>query len=304
MAAPWVEVEQVKEQLSSFFASNHAEVAAFGSTVNQTFEAFVFASLIQRYRDENWQVEIVRPIRDSEGKPIAVRLKFNTNGRPGGYSFARCVAPDGTVQVDVRHQLRVQTAHVPEGSAIRANLCLDVAVIRDFDADELKTNDAVPNAALVTFGEAKHMSAFAELVAQFVGMVHELQPERLKPGEKSANDSAVVSHPSPFLYVSGILLPTAEGIKKTIELRGLDLSVFDQHNALSTLPLFAKMVTRKEAALASGRSAEGGDGQKAAHKEVAVDDATRDDAAGGKKAAPRKKAPASGKRAGAADAKV
>ena len=48
---------------------------------------------------------------------------------------------------------------------------LDVAVIRDMDLEGFSTFDHVPNDQLLTFGEAKHMSAFAELVASFIGVV-------------------------------------------------------------------------------------------------------------------------------------
>ena len=74
------------------------------------------------------------------------------------------------------------------------------------------------------------MSAFAELVAGFVGMVHELQPERLKRVRK--RDPAEVTHPSPFLFVSGKLWQTAEGMLMTIQRRRYDINLFSSTTAL------------------------------------------------------------------------
>jgi hypothetical protein len=53
-------------------------------------------------------------------------------------------------------------------------------VIRTVDLSAYSTNHAVPVKCLVTFGEARHMSAFAELLASFIDVVHEMQANRLR----------------------------------------------------------------------------------------------------------------------------
>jgi hypothetical protein len=54
-----------------------------------------------------------------------------------------------------------------------------VAVISDTDLSDYGTDDYLESSHLITFGEAKHMSAFAELIASFIGLVHELLPDKL-----------------------------------------------------------------------------------------------------------------------------
>ena len=66
------------------------------------------------------------------------------------------------------------------------------------------------------------MSAFAELVAGFIGLVHELQPTRLRRIKKRK----AVHHKSPFLFVSGYMMHTARGILETIEQRGFDVEIY------------------------------------------------------------------------------
>ena len=78
--------------------------------------------------------------------------------------------------------------------------------------------------SLITFGEAKHMSAYAELVASFLGLVHEMQPHRLTAKSKGV---ASPDHVSPFLYVSGSLYYTGRGVKDSIARRELDSVVAD-----------------------------------------------------------------------------
>ncbi|MDR0473745.1 MAG: hypothetical protein LBH43_08780 [Treponema sp.] len=102
-----------------------------------------------------------------------------------------------------------------------ANICLDVAIIKETYIDELKTDRAVLNENLICFGEAKHMSAFAESIASFIGMVHELLPGKLENIE-----NADINDLYPFLYVSGRLNPTAKGLRETIEKRNMGIRIY------------------------------------------------------------------------------
>lgn len=68
------------------------------------------------------------------------------------------------------------------------------------------------------------MSAFAELIASFIGLVHELRPDRLK--RIRIKTWTRDKHLAPFLYVSGVMLNTAKGINETIENRKFDIDVY------------------------------------------------------------------------------
>ena len=91
------------------------------------------------------------------------------------------------------------------------------------------TDTAVESEELISFAEAKHMSGFAELLASFIGVVHELKPDRLR---KIRIKKYMNNHLPPFLYVSGILYATAEGIKETIERRKFDIDIYSFHEKL------------------------------------------------------------------------
>lgn len=216
-----------KKQLAGFFTHKKEDLRKFGSTVNQTFEAFVFASTIQWYRDNGWEISIMNPV-DKNTKRRFFKLKFSTRGEPNNFSYA--VARKGNRAIQIRHQLRVATmAHV-YGSKYYANVCLDIAVIKNLSLSKYKTFTAVPNESLHTFGEAKHMSGYAELIAGFVGLVHEMQPQRLKfhppPKRKPW-------HVKPFLFVSGVLYSTGAGLEYTIRQRCYDIEVFTSAKGLS-----------------------------------------------------------------------
>ncbi|MFI5297843.1 MAG: hypothetical protein ACHREM_07055 [Polyangiales bacterium] len=206
--------------MRELFVEKSDDLKLFGATVNQTFEAYVFASVLRWYRENGWKVALKPPLDPvARGKAGgSVRLKFNTRGRPAGYSYGKCTKAGASILV--RHQIRVSTSS-DDGKLPSANICCDVAILQELDLTEFASDTAVPNDLLVTFGEAKHMSAFAELLASFIGVVHELVPQALEGVSRSPD------HPPPFLYVSGYLYPTAKGIKRTIETRGLAVGVFD-----------------------------------------------------------------------------
>jgi len=227
----WIDVSALRTRLSGFFADQKTQIGTFGSRVNQVFEAFVFAQVVAWYKDAKWSVAIVNPSDDS-GKSVPLRLKFSTRGRPDNYSYAECRKRNDEVQV--RHQLRVATRSHKADQLPPANICLDVAVIRPVDLSNHRSNDFVNNVDLVSFGEAKHMSAFAELVAGFIGLVHEMQPERLKKVRGGRGKKIFPEHPAPFLFVSGHLWRTARGVAKTIHRRGYEIDIYTRAKALAT----------------------------------------------------------------------
>lgn len=232
----WIDIVSLRKDLTSFFSSSRKDLSLFGSTVNQTFEAFVFASVIGWYKERGWRVDLANPGRAVPGGKQTLRLKFSTRGRPENYTYARC-SRDGEA-IQIRHQLRVATRAYKPSNKFRANLVLDVAVIRDLDLTEYGTTDHVANASLITFGEAKHMSAFAELVASFLGVASEMQPERLRRRRfrsKVAQARVAKSpHVPPFLYVSGFLFHTAQGLAETILKRGFDVDVYWRTNQMTS----------------------------------------------------------------------
>jgi len=225
MAKDWIDVDKIKTDLSRFFDSHRSDLSRFGSTVNQVFEAFVFMSLAKWYRARGWTVRAVHPAGTKD-----LHLKFSTRGRPANYSYFHGFK--GPAEIHIRHQLRVATRYHEEELYPPANICLDVAVIKPVDVSEFSTDDYLDNSSLITFGEAKHMWAFAELIASFIGLVHELKPEALRRHKSRLKGVRRKRHPAPFLYVSGMLYRTATGIKLTIERRGYDLDIYDRVESL------------------------------------------------------------------------
>lgn len=236
----WIDRPALEKSLAAFFDQKETDLHRFGSTINQVFEAFVFAQMIAWHKKDGWSCTFVHPRRIAPAAAIMpfaaspqaepLRLKFSTRGKPSNYSYASC--KKGSELRQVRHGLRVQTFHGQRFGISRANVVLDVAVIADTDLSYYGTDDALPNSLLLTFGEAKHMSAFAELVASFLGLAREMQPQRTNVNSRYRKGEP---RPFPFLYVSGYLNGTANGLHETIKKRRFAVEVFWQTRDLTEL---------------------------------------------------------------------
>jgi len=216
--------KQVQKQLKDFFQKQKPKLNSFGSTVNQTFEAYVFAKVIQWYQNAGYSIKMVNP--KVNGKKV-FKLKFSTRGAPKKYSYAEMTLKGSIIQL--RHQLRISTASHHDFLHHNANICCDISIISDQDLSNYSTDDALPNNLLISFGEVKHMSAFAELLASFIGLVHELAPINLTNIRTPAYTSTQLA---PFLYVSGLMNPTAKGILETIQNRQFNIDVYSHLNPM------------------------------------------------------------------------
>ncbi|MBK7143607.1 MAG: hypothetical protein IPH75_16210 [bacterium] len=135
------------KDLQAFFGSHKAQLQLFGSRVNQTFEAFVFAATIRHYQKNGWATTIENP-----GSPSGLRLKFSTRGAPKNFSY--CRAQKGLETVQIRHQLRVDIAKRYPTQKKRSNICCDVVIMRDVNIDHYSTDSSLPNQELISFGES------------------------------------------------------------------------------------------------------------------------------------------------------
>lgn len=215
---------EAQQQLNNFFKGNRSKLNSFGKTVNQTFEAYVFAEVIKWYKSRGWSVKIINP---KIGEKEYFYLKFNTRGKPSNYSYALC--QKDSEQCQIRHNLRV---NIKKHFKKRANICCDISIINNLDLNNYSSDDAIDNVHLKSFGEVKHMSGFAELLASFIGLVHELQPNNLK--RIRIKNKKEENHISPFLFLSGILYPTANGIRDSIKRRKYNVDVYYVGSSLNS----------------------------------------------------------------------
>jgi hypothetical protein len=139
------------------------------------------------------------------------RLNLNSRGKPWNFSWWRIY--------DLRREFFIYTnLSVRSACGIDDGIyVVDVAVTKHSVVKPKRSTDwsAIPNASLVTFLEAKRIVVYPMLLAQFVGIVHEIKPQFLN-GMRPRN-FVLAGHFDPALvslgYLHGRVRPIVRGYK-------------------------------------------------------------------------------------------
>lgn len=101
--------------------------------------------------------------------------------------------------------------------------CVDVGVSKPNTVPKEKPSEewrSLENADLITFAEVKKLVIYPMLLAQFIGIVHEVKPNFLK-GRKGVRRD----HPSPALIVLGHYTANSADIVKSYPARNISVVI-------------------------------------------------------------------------------
>jgi hypothetical protein len=149
------------------------------------------------------------------------KVKTSSKGYKKSFSWFTALSPEADIEIHAN--LAVQSAYgVDTGIYV-----LDVGVIRK-DAVSFrgpgKTDEWVANRDLITFIEAKHLVAYPMLLAQFVGIVHEVTPAFIS-GRRRPRNFVKHGHFDPVLVTVGSLARTAGAIRDGFRSRSMHIGV-------------------------------------------------------------------------------
>jgi hypothetical protein len=106
--------------------------------------------------------------------------------------------------------------------------CVDVGVVREgaIPKEKSKTKwECLPNSDLLTFGEAKKLVVYPMLLAQFIGIVHEIKPAYLKVGLPAQGP-----HPAPTLIALGHFSGNASAIVTAYPSRSITVNIAENYD--------------------------------------------------------------------------
>ena len=199
------------------------------------FESFCFILFVRYYEEAGY---VLKPENLLEGK---FRFKYNTKGYPWNYSYFVAHSTNGTelsaALFEIRHNQQVSSAWI-KANGLHGDkppvFAVDIAVVKPDGLPKLKRGQArktqqywAGNQSLITFGESKKLTAYPMLLAQFLGIVHEIKPEFLN---SKTGDFRVVEHeqhPFPVLFTSGNLTEGTEKVLKSFQERNYLITVID-----------------------------------------------------------------------------
>lgn len=164
-------VESVKEALLEFTRKHRAAFTLVAKRESQLLELAAMVGVELHYRSNGYSTTIKSP---DDGSVFVV--KTSTRGHPSKYSFV-IVEKDGE-SGELHMNLMVRSAH-DEGI-----YCVDVGIVKPGVVPQSVDRDVkwqcIPNDCLISFAEAKRLPVYPMLLAQFIGIVHEIRPEFLR----------------------------------------------------------------------------------------------------------------------------
>jgi hypothetical protein len=164
-------VDSVKEALREFTRKHRAAFTLVAKRESQLLELAAMVGVELHYRSNGYLTTIMSP-----GKGNVFVVKTSTRGHPSKYSFV--LIEKGEESGEVHMNLMVRGAH-DDGI-----YCVDVGIVKAGIVPQKKDPkikwQCAPNGALISFAEAKRLPVYPMLLAQFIGIVHEIRPEFLR----------------------------------------------------------------------------------------------------------------------------
>jgi hypothetical protein len=197
-----MDVKAVSAALNRYINAHRTELARVPIIQSQLLELGALVLTAEHYKINGYEIRVSNLV-DSK-----FRVKRTSGGKP--WNFSWFVAARGRHRVEIHSNLPVAGFYGKDG----ARYVVDVAVCKpDFlpiKPDVRRAWRSADNEVLVTFVEAKKLTIYPMLLAQFIGIVHEVQPRFL--AGRNAPMFAAGKHFNPTLVTTGPWAKSCEQI--------------------------------------------------------------------------------------------
>jgi hypothetical protein len=227
-----VNFSNLQQRTEDFLASHKTAIQNVTKNHNNIFEVSCFVVIAQYYEHIGYCLQIKNPV---DGK---FRFRYNTNGFPWRYSYlVACTKENNQPVFEIWHNQKVAGEWSTDVDERNFPLfALDIAVIKpgalpanlNFKSKGTGERVWVNNDDLITFGEAKNLVGYPMLIAQFLGVVHEIKPSFLHEHIGNVpNDFYEHRHLPPSLITSGNMLSGALRVIKSFKDRNIEIIVIE-----------------------------------------------------------------------------
>lgn len=207
-----MDLPSVSAAVKRVISRHQGGLRSIASSQTQLLELASVTGIAEHYRSIGCDVHAVNP----RGKRAFV-VKTSTRGHPWNFSYFTCSRAGETFEI--RMNQAVKGAH-------RAGVyCTDVAIVEGGAVPRERPRnpwEAVANAQLITFAETKKLVVYPMLLAQFVGIVHEIKPMFLRRGS--------TQHLEPTLITLGHLTANAREIVNSYACRHFRIRIADSYD--------------------------------------------------------------------------
>jgi len=227
--------QDLETRVANFLSTHRTAIENVTKHASRVFEALCFVIFARHYENSGYRLA---PRNLVGGK---FRFRYNTNGLPWRYSYFAVYGNDDKGQsekplFEIWHNQKVAGAWVEHEDEEKALFAVDIAVTRagalpaNLPFKQPRSNEQywVGKSDLITFGEAKNLAGYPMLLAQFLGIVHEIKPEFIGLGDrKDLSNFMKQSHPPPTLLTANVLTSGAVRVLATFQQRELGILVID-----------------------------------------------------------------------------
>lgn len=164
-----MKIAAVKSALIAFAKAHKQSLGRLAGRQSQILELGAFVGTAQHFKAAGFSLAF------HSKKGNRFRLKTGTRGHPSDYSRVVCQRND--LCWELHSNVSARGAH---DSGI---YCVDVGIVRPGAIPFTRPSEkwtAIDNGQLVSFVEVKRLVVYPMLLAQFLGIVHELRPEFLR----------------------------------------------------------------------------------------------------------------------------
>jgi hypothetical protein len=197
-----MDIEAISSSLTDYINSHRAELARLPVIQSQLLELGALVLSAEHYKLNGYRIEVSNLVK---GK---FRVKRTSGGKP--WNFSWFTATRGRHKIEIHANLPVTGSYGRDG----ARYVVDVAVCKSnflpIRIEERRTWASAENQTVITFVEAKKLTIYPMLLAQFIGIVHEIQPRFL--GGRNIEGFAAGKHFSPTLVTTGPWAKSCEQI--------------------------------------------------------------------------------------------
>jgi len=198
-----VDVDEIASSLRRFVHTYNTQFQKLSGRKSQLLEIGALMIAAQHYERNGYQVSLCNP------RGGQLRVKLGTRGDP--WNFSRFQVVKGKRRFEIHTNLPVADALATKGARYVADVVVVPAGVVPCTKPATGPKWTVlSNGELVTFIEAKALVIYPMLIAQFIGIVHELKPGFLL-GRRPRGFSAA-KHFDPALVSLGYLHGTCWNI--------------------------------------------------------------------------------------------
>lgn len=211
-----MDFDVVSRNLTRYISNHHTQLQQVPVIQSQLLELGALVTSVEHYRAQGYSI-VPANLRDGD-----FRLKRSSGGKP--WNFSWFVATRGSRSVEIHTNMTAGGAYGED----KARYVVDIGVcepeILPTSKGEQKEWLSIDNRSLITFVEAKKLTIYPMLLAQFIGIVHEIKPQFL---EKALEDSEFEAegHFRPTLVTTGPWARLCEQIYKAYDSRGFRIRV-------------------------------------------------------------------------------